>query len=60
MLERFCEVIDAYVPDVPPAASMSVVTSIDAMAHNLIRRGKAGDLPKLSSDAQYVAEKLLG
>jgi AcrR family transcriptional regulator len=60
MLERFCEVIDAYVPDVKPAASMAVVTAIDAMAHNLIRRGKAGDLPKLSSDAQYVAEKLLG
>jgi AcrR family transcriptional regulator len=59
MLERFCEVIDAYVPDVKPAASMAVVTAIDAMAHNLIRRGKAADLQKQSSDAQYVAEKLL-
>jgi AcrR family transcriptional regulator len=60
MLERFCEVIDQYVPDIRPPASMAVVTSIDAMAHNMIRQGKAADLPKLSSDAQYVAEKLLG
>jgi AcrR family transcriptional regulator len=60
MLERFCQVIDGYVPDVQPAASMAVITSVDAMAHNLIRQGKAADLPKLSGDAQYVAEKLLG
>ena len=59
LLERFCQVIDKYVPDVRPAASMAVVTSIDAMAHDLIRRGKADELPKLSSAAQYVAEKLL-
>jgi len=58
--ERFCDVIDSYVPDVPPAASMAVVTSIDAMAHNLIRQRRASELPKLSDDAQYVAEKLLG
>ena len=60
MMKRFCEVIDAYVPNVPPAASMAVVTSIDAMAHHLIRRGRASELPKLSEDAHYVAEKLLG
>jgi AcrR family transcriptional regulator len=59
VLKRFCEVIDANAPDTPPAASMAVVVSIDAMSHDLIRRGKADDLPKLSSDAQYVAEKLL-
>ena len=59
LLKRFCEVIDEYVPDVPPAASMAVVTAIDSMAHHLIRRGKADELPKLSSDAHYVAEKLL-
>jgi len=59
VFKRFCEVIDSYVPDIPPAASMAVVTSIDAMCHHLIRRGKASDLPKLSDDAQYVAEKLL-
>jgi hypothetical protein len=38
---------------------MATVVAIDAMAHNLIRRGKAEDLPKLSDDAIYVAEKLL-
>ena len=60
VLRRFCEVIDANSPDTPPAASMATVVAIDAMAHDLIRRGKAGDLPKLSDDAFYVAEKLLG
>jgi hypothetical protein len=39
---------------------MAVITSIDAMAHDLIRRGRASDLPKLAADAHYVAEKLLG
>jgi AcrR family transcriptional regulator len=60
VLKRFCEVVDAYVPDVPPAASMAVITSIDQMAHDMIRKGRAADLPKLSADAHYVAEKLLG
>ena len=60
MLKRFCEVIDGYVPDIRPAASMAFVVSVDAMAHNLIRRGRADELEKLSSDAHYVAEKLLG
>jgi AcrR family transcriptional regulator len=59
VFKRFCEVIDAYVPDIRPAASMAVITSIDSMAHDLIRRGSAADLPKLSSAAHYVAEKLL-
>ncbi len=59
MLKRFCEVIDGYLPDIRPAASMAVVTSIDAMAHHLIRRGRADELQKLTSDAHYVAEKLL-
>jgi AcrR family transcriptional regulator len=60
VLKRFCEVLDQNAPDTPPAASMAAIVAIDAMAHDLIRRGKAGDLPKLSDDAQYVAEKLLG
>ena len=60
VLKRFCEVIDANAPDTPPAASMAVVVAIDAMAHDLIRRGKAVDLPKVASNAYYVAEKLLG
>lgn len=60
VFKRFCEVIDAYVPDVPPAASMAVITSIDSMAHDMIRRGKASELSKLSGAAHYVAEKLLG
>ena len=59
LLKRFCEVIDGYLPDIRPAASMALVTSIDAMAHHLIRRGRADELQKLSSDAHYVAEKLL-
>jgi AcrR family transcriptional regulator len=60
VLKRFCEVIDQNAPDTPPSASMAVVVAIDAMAHDLIRRGKASELPKLSADARYVAEKLLG
>jgi AcrR family transcriptional regulator len=60
VLKRFCEVLDQNAPDTPPAASMAAIVAIDAMAHDLIRRGKASDLPKLSDDAQYVVEKLLG
>jgi AcrR family transcriptional regulator len=60
LLKRFCEVIDQNAPDTPPAASMAVVNAIDAMAHHLIRRGRASDLPSVSADARMVAEKLLG
>jgi AcrR family transcriptional regulator len=59
VLRRFCEVLDQNSPDIPPAASMAVIVAIDAIAHDLIRRGKAADLPKAADDAVYVAEKLL-
>ncbi len=59
VLRRFCEVIDQHAPEAEPAASMATVVAIDAMAHDLIRRGKASELPRLSADAHYVAEKLL-
>jgi AcrR family transcriptional regulator len=60
VLKRFCEVLDQNSPDTPPAASMAAIVAIDAMAHDLIRRGKASEVPKLAADARYVAEKLLG
>ena len=59
VLERFCQVIDANAPTTRAAASMAVVASIDAMAHELVRKGRAGDLRELSKPARYVAEKLL-
>ena len=59
LLQRFCTVIDTYATGVRPAASMAVITSIDAMAHNLVRQGRAAELPKLSDNARYVAQKLL-
>ena len=60
VLERFCQVIDQNSPDTPPAASMALVTSVDAMAHQMILRRSADELPKLIDNAVYVAEKLLG
>jgi hypothetical protein len=36
-----------------------VVASIDAMAHDLVRKGRAEDLRSLSKPARFVAEKLL-
>ena len=59
VLERFCQVIDANAPETRAAASMAVVSSIDAMAHELVRKGRAGDLRELAKPARYVAEKLL-
>ena len=59
VLKRFCEVIDANAPERPAAASMAVVASIDSMAHELVRKGRAADLAALSDNARYVAEKLL-
>jgi AcrR family transcriptional regulator len=60
IFKRFCEVLDERAPDRPPSASMAVVTSADAMAHELVRRGRARELPKLTDDVLYVAERLLG
>jgi AcrR family transcriptional regulator len=59
VLKRFCEVIDANAPDTPPAASMAVIASIDSMAHDLVRQGRAAELGRLADEARYVAEKLL-
>jgi AcrR family transcriptional regulator len=59
VLQRFCEVIDANAPDTPPAASMAVIASIDSMAHDLVRQGRAAELGRLADEARYVAEKLL-
>jgi AcrR family transcriptional regulator len=59
VMRRFCEVIAEAVPDVRPAAAMATIASIDSMAHDLLRRGRAADLPTLADDARYVAAKLL-
>ena len=59
VLRRFGEVISANAPEAPRFAHMAVVASIDAMAHDLVRQGRAAELPSLSADALYVAEKLL-
>ena len=59
VLKRFCEVIDERAPNTPAAASMATVTAIDAMAHELVRKGRAADLPQLAENARYVALKLL-
>lgn len=59
IVERFCQVIYRNSPDTRPAAAMAVVTSIEAMAHEKVRQGRADDLPELSDSACYVAEKLL-
>jgi AcrR family transcriptional regulator len=60
VLGRFREVIAAAAPDAPRAAQMALVASVDAMAHDLVRRGRAADLPSLSADARDVAGRLLG
>jgi AcrR family transcriptional regulator len=60
MFQRFCEVISARRPDVRPAAVMALVTSIDAMAHECLRKGKAEQLREHLDDALYVARRLLG
>lgn len=60
VLRRFGEVIAASAPDAPRTAHMAVVASIDAMAHDLVRQGRAAELPSLSADALFVAEKMLG
>jgi len=59
VLRQFGDVIAVNAPDAPRTSHMAVVASIDAMAHDLVRQGRAGDLPSLSADALYVAEKLL-
>jgi AcrR family transcriptional regulator len=59
VLERFCQVIDANAPASRAAASMAVVASIDSMAHELVRKGRADDLRSLAKPARYIAEKLL-
>jgi AcrR family transcriptional regulator len=59
VLRQFGDVIAVNAPEAPRTAHMAVVASIDAMAHDLVRQGRAADLPSLSADALSVAEKLL-
>jgi AcrR family transcriptional regulator len=60
VLERFCEVIAERRPEVRPAAVKALIMSIDGMAHECLRKGKAEELRKQADDALYVAERLLG
>jgi AcrR family transcriptional regulator len=60
VLRRFCQVIADAAPGVRPAAAAATIASIDAMAHDLIRQGRAAELPALADDARYVAGRLLG
>ena len=60
VLKRFCDVISARRPSVRPAAVMALITSIDAMAHECLRKGKAEQLREHLDDALYVAQRLLG
>ena len=59
IVERFCQVIYRNSQDTRPAAAMAVVTSIEAMAREKVRKGRADELPELADDGCYVAEKLL-
>jgi AcrR family transcriptional regulator len=60
VLRRFCDVISDRRPGVRPAAVMALITSIDAMAHECLRKGKAEQLREQADDALYVASRLLG
>jgi AcrR family transcriptional regulator len=60
VLQRFCEVIAERRPEVRPAAVKALITGIDAMAHECLRKGKAEMLREQADDALYVAERLLG
>jgi AcrR family transcriptional regulator len=59
VLRQFGDVIAVNAPGAPRSVHMAVVASIDAMAYDLVRQGRAAELPSLSADALYVAEKLL-
>jgi AcrR family transcriptional regulator len=59
VLKRFCDVISDSRPEVRPAAVMALITSVDAMAHECLRKGRADKLPEQADDALYVAERLL-
>jgi AcrR family transcriptional regulator len=59
VLQRFCEVIAERRPEVRPAAVKALITGIDAMAHECLRKGKAEELRKQADDALYVAQRLL-
>ena len=56
---RFCRVLNRNAPERHPAAAMAAVTSINAMAFELVREGRADELPRLAAAARHVAEKLL-
>jgi AcrR family transcriptional regulator len=59
IMRRFENVIAAGAPDARPAAVAAVVASIDSLAHECVRQGRAAKLPELAESAQYVAGKLL-
>ncbi len=59
VLRRFEEVIAARAPDARPAEVAAVIASIDALAHECVRQGRASKLPELAGAAKHVAAKLL-
>jgi AcrR family transcriptional regulator len=58
-MRRLEEVIAAGAPSARPAAVSAVVASIDALAHECVRQGRAEELPQLAEAAKHVAAKLL-
>ena len=59
IMRRFESVIAAGAPEARPAAVAAVVASVDSLAHECVRQGRATELPELAEAAQYVAAKLL-
>jgi TetR/AcrR family transcriptional regulator len=59
IMRRFEQVIARGRPDARPAAVSALIASIDALAHECVRRGEAEQLPELTGAALHVAEKLL-
>lgn len=59
VMRRFEQVIAAGTPHARPAAVAAVIASIDELAHECVRQGRAKELPRLAGAAKHVAEKLL-
>ncbi len=56
---RFEDVIASRAPNARPAEVAAVIASIDALAHECVRQGRATKLPELADSAKHVAAKLL-
>jgi hypothetical protein len=52
-------VIASRAPNARPAEVAAVIASIDALAHECVRQGRATKLPELADSAKHVAAKLL-